>query len=107
MAEALEQVRQCLGTRPLGQFVCENQQRDPLTLCRGDPRTRSTGGHGYSSYSGLPSLIADYAVNQTWEGDNTVMSLQTAQYLIKSLSQVMRVTVYYFYLFIYSVLFIL
>ena len=60
---------------------------------------RSTGGHGYSSYSGLPSLIADYAVNQTWEGDNTVMSLQTAQYLIKSLSQVMRVTNYSLFLF--------
>ncbi len=36
-------------------------------------------GHGYSAYSALPTLVADIAVNCTWEGDNTVMLLQTAQ----------------------------
>jgi acyl-CoA oxidase len=60
VAESIEQARQCMG------------------------------GHGYSSYSGLPTLISDFAVNQTWEGDNTVMALQTAQYLIKSLTSVME-----------------
>jgi acyl-CoA oxidase len=36
-------------------------------------------GHGYSAYSALPTLVADITVNCTWEGDNTVMLLQTAQ----------------------------
>ena len=30
----------------------------------------SLGGHGYSAYSGLPSMAADQAVQCTWEGDN-------------------------------------
>lgn len=45
-------------------------------------------GHGYSAYSALPTLVADITVNCTWEGDNTVMLLQTAQYLVKSISRV-------------------
>ena len=40
------------------------------------------GGLGYSSYSGLPSMLQDYAVHCTWEGDNTVMALQNARVLI-------------------------
>lgn len=45
------------------------------------------GGHGYSKYSRLPSLFADFAVMCTWEGDNTVMALQTSRYLINSLTK--------------------
>eukprot|EP01121_Diplochlamys_sp_Union-15-3_P014609 TRINITY_DN4675_c0_g1_i1.p1 TRINITY_DN4675_c0_g1~~TRINITY_DN4675_c0_g1_i1.p1 ORF type:complete len:721 (+),score=132.72 TRINITY_DN4675_c0_g1_i1:28-2163(+) len=46
------------------------------------------GGHGYSAYSAFPSSHADYAVNCTWEGDNTVLAQQTARFLIKSLHKV-------------------
>lgn len=42
------------------------------------------GGHGYSSYSGIPSLIQDYHVMVTWEGDNHVLSQQTAKFVIKN-----------------------
>lgn len=42
------------------------------------------GGSGYSSYNGLSSLLADFSVIVTFEGDNTVMALQTANYLIRS-----------------------
>uniref|UniRef100_A0A1X7SMI0 Acyl-CoA oxidase C-alpha1 domain-containing protein n=1 Tax=Amphimedon queenslandica TaxID=400682 RepID=A0A1X7SMI0_AMPQE len=43
-------------------------------LCR-----LSCGGHGYSAASGLPQLYADYSPSPTYEGENTVMLLQTAR----------------------------
>jgi acyl-CoA oxidase len=76
-----------------------------------DTCRQACGGHGYSSYSRLPQLFADFAVMCTWEGtgfclrcrhyhrkpdltpptlfagDNTVMALQTSRYLIKSLAK--------------------
>ena len=48
----------------------------------------SAGGHGYSSYSGLPLLQTEYAVNCTHEGENTVMALQTARFLIGNLTRI-------------------
>jgi acyl-CoA oxidase len=41
------------------------------------------GGHGFSQYSGLPSIIKEYSPNITHEGENTVMYLQVARYIIK------------------------
>jgi acyl-CoA oxidase len=52
-----------------------------------DTCRQACGGHGYSSYSRLPQLFADFAVMCTWEGDNTVMALQTSRYLIKCLER--------------------
>lgn len=43
---------------------------------------QALGGHGYSSYAGLASLYADFAVQCSWEGDNTIMMLQLGRYLI-------------------------
>ena len=34
-------------------------------------------------YTGLARMFGDFAVQCTWEGDNTVMALQTAKFLIK------------------------
>ena len=45
---------------------------------------RCCGGHGYSQLSGLPSVFASYVQNVTWEGDNNVMCLQTARFLLKA-----------------------
>lgn len=45
---------------------------------------RCCGGHGYSALSGLPQLFASYVQNVTWEGDNNVMCLQTARFLVKA-----------------------
>lgn len=40
------------------------------------------GGLGYSYYSKLGILRANWDVQQTWEGDNNVLLQQTAKYLI-------------------------
>ena len=45
---------------------------------------KSCGGNGYSAYSGLSGLLADFAVMCTWEGDNTVLAQQTARFLLNA-----------------------
>lgn len=45
---------------------------------------RSLGGHGASYYSGIPQMLNEYAPNNTHEGENTVMYIQTARYILKS-----------------------
>uniref|UniRef100_A0A1X7T9X5 Acyl-coenzyme A oxidase n=1 Tax=Amphimedon queenslandica TaxID=400682 RepID=A0A1X7T9X5_AMPQE len=51
-----------------------------IELCR-----LSCGGHGYSAASGLPQLYADYSPSPTYEGENTVMLLQTARLMATSI----------------------
>ncbi|KAF6098419.1 acyl-CoA oxidase 2 [Phyllostomus discolor] len=48
-------------------------------LCR-----RACGGHGYSQLSGLPSLVTRVTASCTYEGENTVLYLQAARFLVKS-----------------------
>lgn len=48
------------------------------------------GGHGFSAYNALGTLVTDFAVMVTWEGDNTVMAQQTARYLIASFRKMTR-----------------
>ena len=43
----------------------------------------SCGGHGYSLSSGFPFLYKSCTPSMTYEGDNNVLLLQTARYLIK------------------------
>ena len=40
----------------------------------------SCGGHGYSQASGFPRLYASAVATCTYEGENTVLMLQTARY---------------------------
>ncbi|KAM5149054.1 peroxisomal acyl-coenzyme A oxidase 2 isoform 1-T2 [Mantella aurantiaca] len=54
--------------------VCSNG----VEVCR-----KACGGHGYSLYSGLPSLYTRVAASCTYEGENTVLHLQAARFLIK------------------------
>ncbi|GAB5586978.1 hypothetical protein Unana1_01878 [Umbelopsis nana] len=49
---------------------------------------RACGGHGYSMFSGLGSFYQDYLPNVTWEGDNYVLTQQTARYLAKQFRSV-------------------
>ncbi|XP_032637700.1 peroxisomal acyl-coenzyme A oxidase 2 isoform X1 [Chelonoidis abingdonii] len=49
---------------------------------------RACGGHGYSALSGLPSLYTKLAASCTYEGENTVLFLQTARFLVKCLAAV-------------------
>ncbi|XP_063149124.1 peroxisomal acyl-coenzyme A oxidase 1 isoform X1 [Candoia aspera] len=46
------------------------------------------GGHGYSRCSGLPDIYVNFTPTCTYEGENTVMMLQTARFLVKSYTQV-------------------
>jgi acyl-CoA oxidase len=41
------------------------------------------GGHGYSASSGLGQIIQEADAGCTYEGDNIVLLLQTARYLLK------------------------
>jgi len=50
-----------------------------IEVCR-----KACGGHGYSLFSGIPDMYTDYVPACTYEGDNTVMLLQTARYLLKA-----------------------
>ncbi|KAK2077143.1 hypothetical protein QBZ16_004777 [Prototheca wickerhamii] len=59
--------------------ACTEQTANGIETCR-----RTCGGHGYSQLSGLPNLFAYYVQNVTWEGENSVMYLQAARFLIKA-----------------------
>jgi hypothetical protein len=49
---------------------------------------QSVGGAGFSSWSGLPYLIADFSPVVTFEGDNTVMAQQCNKFLMKLVKRV-------------------
>ncbi|XP_028674798.1 peroxisomal acyl-coenzyme A oxidase 1 isoform X2 [Erpetoichthys calabaricus] len=53
-----------------------------IEVCR-----MSCGGHGYSHCSSLPGIYVNFTPTCTYEGENTVMMLQTARYLLKSYTQ--------------------
>ncbi|EXC02107.1 Peroxisomal acyl-coenzyme A oxidase 1 [Morus notabilis] len=55
---------------------------DSIEECR-----KLCGGHGYLSCSGLPELFAVYIPACTYEGDNVVLLLQVARFLMKTVSQ--------------------
>ena len=42
------------------------------------------GGHGFSLFSGLPQIQTEYYAHNTHEGENTVLYLQVARFLIKN-----------------------
>ncbi|XP_038876481.1 peroxisomal acyl-coenzyme A oxidase 1-like isoform X2 [Benincasa hispida] len=55
---------------------------DGIEECR-----KLCGGHGYLCSSGLPELFAVYVPACTYEGDNVVLLLQVARFLVKTISQ--------------------
>ncbi|KAJ3370925.1 acyl-coenzyme A oxidase [Allomyces arbusculus] len=46
---------------------------------------RATGGHGFMMSSGLPYLLFNYSPSVTFEGENALLTQQTARYLLKQL----------------------
>ncbi|KAL9246856.1 hypothetical protein vseg_020343 [Gypsophila vaccaria] len=54
---------------------------DGIEECR-----KLCGGHGYLVSSGLPELFAVYVPACTYEGDNVVLLLQVARFLMKTVS---------------------
>lgn len=60
----------------------------PITYNGLDNLRQACGGAGFLSWSGFPLIVADYAPNTTYEGDNTVMAQQSARFLIKNLKKI-------------------
>lgn len=57
-------------------------------ICRGIEKCRlACGGHGFHHFSQLPSLRQESTANITLEGENTVMTLQVARYLVKQMGK--------------------
>ncbi|TPX08498.1 uncharacterized protein E0L32_009985 [Thyridium curvatum] len=62
--------------------LCTTIVADGIETCR-----RVLGGHGYGPGSGLTVLNADYLAKATVEGDNWMITQQTASYLIKKMQK--------------------
>ncbi|KAJ7299812.1 hypothetical protein O6H91_Y145000 [Diphasiastrum complanatum] len=66
------------GLKSLTTSVTANGIEECRKLC---------GGHGYLCASGLPELYANYVPACTFEGDNVILLLQVARFLLRTLSQ--------------------
>ncbi|KAJ3210125.1 fatty-acyl coenzyme A oxidase [Dinochytrium kinnereticum] len=75
--EVIVALKELHGTSAGLKAFCTWNCLDTIDKCR-----QSLGGHGYSAYTGLASLYNDFAVQCTWEGDNTILSLQSGRYLV-------------------------
>ena len=59
--------------------VCSQDAAACVETCR-----MACGGHGFMNSSGFPATYGFAAAAATYEGENTVMLLQTARYLLKA-----------------------
>ncbi|KAL5043023.1 hypothetical protein BDW71DRAFT_200083 [Aspergillus fruticulosus] len=66
-----------------GDFSSLAYMHNGIETCR-----RALGGHGYGGGSGLVQLNADYLSKVTVEGDNWMITQQTAAYLVKKMAAV-------------------
>eukprot|EP00730_Choanoeca_flexa_P009175 TRINITY_DN12600_c1_g2_i29.p1 TRINITY_DN12600_c1_g2~~TRINITY_DN12600_c1_g2_i29.p1 ORF type:complete len:668 (+),score=194.81 TRINITY_DN12600_c1_g2_i29:1242-3245(+) len=73
------------GTTTGLKFLVTTIASEGLETCR-----KACGGHGYSKFSGLPDFYQDYVPACTYEGENTVMALQCARFLIKCSSKLAK-----------------
>ena len=65
--------------------VCSNETTEAVEICR-----RACGGHGYLNSSGFSDIYKMTTAAQTYEGENTVLLLQTARFLVKSWKQALK-----------------
>lgn len=65
--------------------VSTNEVAQSVQTCR-----LACGGHGFLNSSGFNDIYGNVVAAQHYEGENTVLLLQTARYLIKSWSQVLQ-----------------
>jgi acyl-CoA oxidase len=65
--------------------VCTNEATQAVQTCR-----LSCGGHGYLNSSGFNDIYGSVTAAQTYEGENTVLFLQTARYLMKAWKQALN-----------------
>lgn len=64
--------------------MCTDEAAQGAEICR-----LSCGGHGYLNSSGFPDIYKMITPGQTYEGENTILYLQTARYLLKTWQQVL------------------
>jgi acyl-CoA oxidase len=76
---AIENLKELHGTSAGLKAFCTWASLEAIDKCR-----QSCGGHGYSAYNGFGTAFADAAVHVTWEGDNTILALQSGRSLIGS-----------------------
>jgi acyl-CoA oxidase len=62
--------------------LCTTLAADGIEVCR-----RALGGHGYGGGSGFISLNNEYLDKPTVEGDNWMITQQTASYLLKRMTE--------------------
>ena len=77
LEETLELLKSTHATSAGLKAFCTWATLSAIETCR-----QACGGHGYSSYVGLAPLYNDFAVHCTWEGDNTILALQSGRSLI-------------------------
>lgn len=65
--------------------LCTTLAADGIEVCR-----RALGGHGFGGGSGLIQLNADYLSKPTVEGDNAMITQQTASYIIKRMHSIVQ-----------------
>jgi len=59
--------------------LCSSRTKDGIEACR-----LECGGHGFMASAGFTGTLGNYAPNVTYEGENNVLLLQTARYLLKA-----------------------
>lgn len=79
LEEVMEILKETHSTSAGLKAFCTWNCLSTIEACR-----QACGGHGYSSYTGLAGMYQDFAVQCTWEGDNTILTLQLGRYLISS-----------------------
>ena len=77
VTNVLGSLKELHGTSAGLKAFCTWNALNTIDQCR-----QALGGHGYSAFAGLASLYSDFAVQCTWEGDNTILTLQAGRYLI-------------------------
>lgn len=65
--------------------MCTNEATQAVQTCR-----LACGGHGYLASSAFNDIYGSVTAAQTYEGENTVLFLQTARYLIKAWGQALN-----------------
>ncbi|KAG5668401.1 hypothetical protein PVAND_016341 [Polypedilum vanderplanki] len=65
--------------------ICTNDAAEGTEICR-----LSCGGHGFLNSSALPDCYKMITPAQTYEGENTVLYLQTARYLMKTYGEILK-----------------
>lgn len=69
------------AAKPISGWLC----RDAIQECR-----EACGGHGFLFASRFGELRDDHDANNTYEGDNNVLQMQTSNYLIRKYQQLLR-----------------